>query len=141
MKTLRHLSVALVFVLALTVPALAGDIETGKPQQPPSNQTTATAEGQIETTVARQEQTGSGEATVADSATEIALILLQRVLSLFSAARPGPTRPKLPRGELGGPVFVYLFQLRATRRNSRECKEVRRGCAEGEIKPLIHLNQ
>jgi hypothetical protein len=83
MRTLRQLSVALVFALALTVPALAGDIETGKTQPPPSNQTTATTEGQIETTVAGQIETGSSEATAADSATEIALNLLQSVLSLF----------------------------------------------------------
>ena len=83
MKTLRQLSVALVFALALTVPALAGDIETGKPQPPPSTPTAATSEGQIETTVAGQEETGSSETTVADSATKIALNLLQSVLSLF----------------------------------------------------------
>jgi hypothetical protein len=84
MKTLRQLSVALVFALALTAPALAGDIETGKTQQPPpSNQTAATTDGQIEITVAGQIETGSSEATAADSATKIALSLLQSVLSLF----------------------------------------------------------
>jgi hypothetical protein len=82
MKSLRQLCVALVFALALTVPALAGDIETGKPQ-PPSSQTTATTEGQIETTVAGQIETGSSETTAAGSATEIALNLLQSVLALF----------------------------------------------------------
>ena len=82
MRTLRQLSVALVFVLALTVPALAGDIETGKPQPPPSPMT-ATAQGDIQTTVTGQEETGSSEATTSDSATEIALSLLQGVLSLF----------------------------------------------------------
>jgi hypothetical protein len=83
MKTLRQLSVALVFALALTAPALAGDIETGKTPPPPSNQTIATADGQIETTVAGQIETGSSETTAADSATEVALSLLQSVLSLF----------------------------------------------------------
>jgi hypothetical protein len=83
MKTLRQLSVALVFALALTVPALAGDIETGKPQPPPSNQTTATTEGQIDATVAGQIETGSSEATAAGSATGIVLNLLQSVLALF----------------------------------------------------------
>lgn len=83
MKTLRQLSVALVFAMALTVPALAGDIETGKPQPPPSTPTAATSEGQIETTVAGQEETCSGEAAVVDSATDIALNLIQSVLSLF----------------------------------------------------------
>lgn len=84
MKSLRRLSVALVFALALTAPALAGDIETGKTQQPPpSNQTAATTDGQINTTVAGQVDTGSSEATAADSATGIALSLLQSVLSLL----------------------------------------------------------
>jgi hypothetical protein len=82
MKTLRQLSVALVFALALTVSAFAGDIETGKTQLSPSPATT-TAQGDIQTTVTGQEETGSSEATAADSATEIALNLLQSVLSLF----------------------------------------------------------
>jgi hypothetical protein len=81
MKTLRQLSVALVFALALTIPALAGDIETGK-TQPPSP-ATITAQGDIQTTVTGQEETGSGEAAATDSATDIALNLLQSVLSLF----------------------------------------------------------
>ena len=83
MKTLRQLSVALVFALALTVPALAGDIETGKMPPPPSNQTTATTDGQIETTVAGQIETISGDVSATDSAAEIALNPLQSVLALF----------------------------------------------------------
>jgi hypothetical protein len=82
MKTLRQLSVALVFASALTVPAIAGDIETGKSQPPPSP-ATATAQGEIQTTVTGQDETGSSEATAADSAMEIALNLLQSVLALF----------------------------------------------------------
>ena len=62
MKNLRRLSVALVFTLALTIPTFAGEIET---------------------TVAGQIGTGSSEATAVDSATEIALNLIQSVLSLF----------------------------------------------------------
>ena len=82
MKNLRQLSVALVFLFALTMPAFAGQIETGiapPPAQP------ATAGGQIETgvTAAGQIETGSSEATAADSATELALNLLQSVLALF----------------------------------------------------------
>lgn len=84
MKTLRQLSVALVFALALTAPALAGDIETGRTQPPPpSNQTVATTDGQIETTVAGQIETGRGEATATDSITQAALTLIQSVLALF----------------------------------------------------------
>ena len=81
MKTFRQLSVALVFALALTAPALAGDIETGRTQPPPPP--TATAQGDIQTTVTGQEETGSSEATAIDSAAEFALNLLQSVLSLF----------------------------------------------------------
>jgi hypothetical protein len=77
MKTLRQLSVALVFALALTVPVFADDIETGKTQPPPSTPTAATTEGQIETTVAGQIEIGSSEATATGSAAEIALNLLQ----------------------------------------------------------------
>nr|QEO73718.1 hypothetical protein [uncultured bacterium] len=84
MKNLRRLSVALVFTLALTIPAFAGEIETTKTSPPPSQPSqTATANGEIETTVSGQEETGSSEATAADSATEIALNLLQSVLALF----------------------------------------------------------
>jgi hypothetical protein len=81
MKTLRQLSVALVFTLALTIPALAGEMETGKTTPPPT--TTATTAGEIHTTVTGQEETGGSEAIATDSATEIALNLLQSVLSLF----------------------------------------------------------
>ena len=80
MKTLRQSLVALVFTLALALPALAGEIETGKTTPPTLTATTA---GEIETGITGQEETGSSEATAADSATEIALNLLQRVLSLF----------------------------------------------------------
>ena len=86
MKTLRQLSVALVFALALTVPALAGDIETGITQPPPPSQAqaqTTTTDGDIQTTVAGQAETGSSETTATGSATEAALSLLQSVLSLF----------------------------------------------------------
>ena len=80
MKTLRQLFVASAFTLVLTLPALAGEIQT-----PKSQPTQATAEGEIQTPLTGQiETTGSvSEATVIDSATEIALNLLQSVLSLF----------------------------------------------------------
>jgi hypothetical protein len=88
MKTLRQLCVASVFVFALTIPAFAGQIETTVASPQPAQTSTtggqATANGQIETTVAGQiETTGSGEASATDSATEIALNLLQTVLALF----------------------------------------------------------
>ena len=81
MKPLRQPLVALVFTLALAIPAFAGEIETGK-TTPPSTPTAITT-GEIETGITGQEEIGSGEATAADSATEIALNLLQSVLSLF----------------------------------------------------------
>jgi hypothetical protein len=83
MKNLRRLCGALVFTLALTIPAFAGDIQTGVAPPPPSQPQTATVNGDIQTTVTGQEETGSSEATATDSATEIALNLLQSVLALF----------------------------------------------------------
>jgi hypothetical protein len=83
MKNLRRLSGALVFTLALTIPAFAGDIQTGVAPPPSQPAQTATLNGDIQTGVTGQAETGSSEATGADSATEIALNLLQSVLSLF----------------------------------------------------------
>lgn len=71
MKTLR----ASILVLALSVCAYAGNMGNGvtEPPPPPSSATAATeADGQIETLVAS-----------ADPITEIALTLLQSVLSLI----------------------------------------------------------
>ncbi|MFL6284912.1 MAG: hypothetical protein ACJ74Q_17350 [Pyrinomonadaceae bacterium] len=81
MKTLRQLPVALLFTLALTIPAFAGEMETGKTT--PSPTPTATTAGKIETGITGQMDTGSSEATATDSTTEIALNLLQSVLSLL----------------------------------------------------------
>jgi len=87
MKTLRQLCVASVFVFSLAIPAFAGEIQTTvAPPQPAQTSTTsgqATVNGQIETTVTGQGETGSGEVSATDSATEIALNLLQTVLALF----------------------------------------------------------
>lgn len=80
MKSLRQLCVALVFTLVLTFPAFAGEITTMVAPPPPQP---ATAQGEMQTTVSGQEEMASSEDTVADSATEIALSLLQSVLSLF----------------------------------------------------------
>jgi hypothetical protein len=80
MKALRRLCVASVFTLALTVSAFAGDIQTTVTSpQPPQGMT---ADGEIQTGIAGQIEIGSSEAT-ADSVAEIALNLLQTVLSLF----------------------------------------------------------
>ena len=81
MKNLRQLCVALTFTFALALPALAGEIQTTV--APPQPAQTATANGEIQTGVTGQEETGSSEATAAGPATEIALNLLQSVLALF----------------------------------------------------------
>jgi hypothetical protein len=80
MKTLRQLFVASVFTLALTLSAFAGEIQTPKTQPTP-----VTTEGEIQTPLTGQTETNGSvsEATAIDSATEIALNLLQSVLSLF----------------------------------------------------------
>jgi hypothetical protein len=84
MKNLRRLCGALVFTLALTIPAFAGDIQTTVTSPPPAQPAqTATLNGDIQITVTGQAETGSSEATATDSATEIALNLLQSVLALF----------------------------------------------------------
>jgi hypothetical protein len=84
MKTLRQLCVAVVFTLALAIPAFAGVMDTGSPAPPPSQPSqTATVNGVMDTGLTGQEETGSSEATATDSATEAALNLLQSVLALF----------------------------------------------------------
>jgi hypothetical protein len=81
MKTLSQLLVASVVIFALTTPVFAGQMDTMVAPPPPP--LAVVAEGQMDTTVAGQIETPSGEATAADSATEIALNLLQSVLVLF----------------------------------------------------------
>lgn len=84
MNNLRRLFCAVVFTLALTIPAFAGDMQTTVTSPPPSQPAqTATLNGDIQTGVTGQAETGSSEATAADSAAEIALNLLQSVLALF----------------------------------------------------------
>lgn len=84
MKTLRQICVVVVFTLVLTTSAFAGEIEITKTAPPPSQPTqTDAAQGEIEIGITGQEETGSGEVSATDSATEIALNLLQSVLSLF----------------------------------------------------------
>lgn len=83
MRHLRRTFLASVFTLTLALPAFAGQIEIGYAPPPPPPTQAATANGEIQTTVTGQEETGSGEASATDSATEIALNLLQNVLALF----------------------------------------------------------
>jgi hypothetical protein len=83
MKTLRQLCVASVFVFALTIPAFAGEIQTGIAPPQPAQTQQATVNGEISTGITGQEDTGSGEASATDSATAAVLNLLQTVLALF----------------------------------------------------------
>jgi hypothetical protein len=84
MKTLRQFCVMLVFTLALTIPALAGEIQTTvAPPDPPPASTSSTAPGDIHTTVAGDISTTISEEATTASMTEMALNLLQSVLSLF----------------------------------------------------------
>ncbi len=87
MKTLRQLSVASVFVFALAIPAFAGEIQIGVASPQPAQTSTtngqAAANGEIQIGLTGQTETGSGEVSATDSATEIALNLLRTVLALF----------------------------------------------------------
>jgi hypothetical protein len=83
MKPLRQLCITLAFTLSLTLPAFAGEISTTVAPPQPAQTSTAAADGEISTGVTGQEETGSGEVSATDSATEIALNLLQSVLALF----------------------------------------------------------
>ena len=84
MKNLRRFSVACAFTLALTIPVFAGQIDTMiVPPPPPASAQTATTNGQIETTSEGQTETSGGEVSATDSATKVALNLVQSVLALF----------------------------------------------------------
>jgi hypothetical protein len=83
MKTLRQLCVVVVFTLALAVPAFAGEMQIGSPTPPPSQPQTATVNGEMPIGLTGQEETGSGEVSATDSATEAVLNLLQSALALF----------------------------------------------------------
>jgi hypothetical protein len=91
MKNLRQLCAAVVLALALAAPASAGVISTGVTQPPPPTTQgvistgvtdSPSTQGVISTGVTDQESAEDG-ATASDSVTEIALTLLQSVLSLF----------------------------------------------------------
>lgn len=84
MKQFRLSLAATVLTLAFSIPAFAGDMETGITSQPPTPPA-ATAAGDMETTVTGNMDTTvtANEATVADSLRGRALSLMQSVLSLF----------------------------------------------------------
>jgi hypothetical protein len=84
MKKLRQPCVAFALIFVLTLPAFAGQMDTGiAPPQPPAP-ASATTEGEMSTAVAGDmSTTKSEEAAAGESVTEIALNLMQSVLSLF----------------------------------------------------------
>ena len=83
MKTLRQLCVAFVFVFALTIPALAGEIQIPLAPPPPEQAQAATATGEIQIGLTGQAGTSGGEVSATDSATNAALNLVQSVLALL----------------------------------------------------------
>jgi hypothetical protein len=84
MKTLRQLCAVAALTLALAAPAFAGEMHIGSPTPPPPSQPqAATVNGDMQTGLTGQEETGSGEVPATDSATDAVLNLLQSVLSLF----------------------------------------------------------
>jgi hypothetical protein len=82
MKQLRFSLAATILALALSVPAFAGDMQAGITAQPPS-QPTASAAGDIQCGAALTSETTNSENTTVNPVTEIALNLIQSVLSLF----------------------------------------------------------
>ena len=79
MKKLRQLCVATVFILVLTTATFAGDIATPgitQPTPPPPDESSATS-GNIETGGDRE------PASFSDSVADLALNLLQTMLSVF----------------------------------------------------------
>jgi hypothetical protein len=82
MKNYRKALTASVLVLALSASASAGVMQTGKTDPPPP----PTANGVMQTG-ATEEEAQTGEATstpeAADTVAEIALSLLQNILTLF----------------------------------------------------------
>lgn len=78
MKKLQQLCMAGVFTLAITTATFGGDIQTpGSPQPPPPNQSSATTPGDIDTPGIQNPQ------AMSDSVADIALNLLQTMLSMF----------------------------------------------------------
>lgn len=81
MKKLQQLCMAGVFTLVLTTATFAGDIHTGgitQPPPPPPAASSATTPGGIETGPGVQNPEG-----ISDSVADIALNLLQAMLSVF----------------------------------------------------------
>jgi hypothetical protein len=82
MKRLRIPLAATILVLALSVPAFAGDMWAGITSQPPS-QPTASATGDIQCGVAPTSETTNSETITVDPVAGSMLQLMVSVLSLF----------------------------------------------------------
>jgi len=78
MKKLQQLCMAGVFTLVLTTTTFAGDIHTGGLTQPPPDESWPTTSGGIETGTGAQ-----NPEAISDSVADIALDLLQTMLSVF----------------------------------------------------------
>jgi hypothetical protein len=90
MKTLRRLCATFVLALALALSAFAGEIQTTVVSQPPPPESQVTTTGEISTGVTGEMTTGiTGEISTSvagqidTGVTDVALSLLQSVLSLF----------------------------------------------------------
>ena len=80
MKTLRQLSASALLMLALALPAFAGDMHSpviSPPPPPKSSETTAQPDMTTEGAAL------GGETGVLDPLTEVTLLMLQGVLALF----------------------------------------------------------
>ena len=80
MKTLRQFFAALVLAFMLALSAFAGQMDTGLTTPPPPPESQITTTGEISTGFTGDMSTG---AAAMDSTTEVALNLLQSLLSLF----------------------------------------------------------
>ena len=82
MKTLRTLCAAVVLTFALTAPAFAGIITSGKEEPPPPPSDTSVTQSDPTGGIIYTDAVESAP-VVADSVTEVALSLLQNALTLL----------------------------------------------------------
>lgn len=88
MRKLQRFSASLSLALALSIPAMAGDVHTGSPLQslpppppPPQSLVYETSEGDTSSTTGAISEVN--DATLVDPLTELTLALLNGVLSIF----------------------------------------------------------
>ena len=91
MRNLKKLCATCVLTLVLTLPAFAGDMlagATAPPPPPPPDSSSATTQGEMPAGITGNMEAGvtgemSAGVTATDPATEVALSLMQSLLSLF----------------------------------------------------------